>query len=415
MYQFIQDLLISSKMPENVALIIAGLIFIIFVIILSVVGYLITKMIILRILSYYITKNRFKWDDVLLKRKVFQRMSHIVPAIIVYFFASSFPEYQVFIERAASSYILLIGVFVIDAFINCVDDVYRGFDISKTKPIKGYLQVIKIFVFVIGAILVIANIIGESPVILLSGIGAMTAVLLIVFKDSLLGLVAGIQLSSNDMVHIGDWIEMPKYGADGDVIDITLNTVKVQNFDKTIVTIPSYSLIADSFKNWRGMKEAGGRRIKRSLYIDTSTISFCTDEMIERFKKIHFLADYIDEKQKEINKHNKKLKISPDELFNGRHLTNIGTFRAYIKNYLIDFPYIKNDMIQMVRQLPPGEFGLPLEIYVFADTTEWVEYEGIQADLFDHILAVASFFDLKIFQNPTGHDMRLGLHPNKSQ
>ena len=297
--------------------------------------------------------NRFKWDNVLVEKKVFQRLSHIVPALIIYFFAGVFPGIQDWIQSFAFSYIIIVSIFVIDAFLDSLDEIYRSYEISKEKPIKGYLQVVKIFVYILAGILIISVIIDKSPLILLSGFGALTAILMLIFKDSILGLVAGIQLASNDMIHIGDWIEMPKYGADGDVIDVSLNTVKIQNFDKTITTIPTYTLISDSFKNWRGMQSSGGRRIKRSIHIDTSSISFCSDEMIERFKKIEYLSEYIEAKITDIEKHNKEHNIDPDEIVNGRRLTNIGTFRAYITNYLKGHPKVHKEMIRMVRQLPP--------------------------------------------------------------
>ncbi|MNJ40449.1 Miniconductance mechanosensitive channel YbdG [compost metagenome] len=258
----------------------------------------------------------------------------------------------------------------------------------------------------IGGILVISNLIGQSPVILLSGIGALSAVTMLVFKDSILGLVAGIQLTSNDMLRVGDWIEMPKYEADGSITDISLNTVKIQNWDKTITTIPTYAMISDSFKNWRGMQISGGRRIKRSIYIDTSSISFCTPEMIQEFKKIHYLKDYITAKEQEIDEYNVRHEIDRTSLVNGRALTNIGVFRAYIQRYLENHPGVHKDMTLMVRQLAPQETGLPIEIYVFANSTEWAIYEGIQSDIFDHILAIAPSFELRLFQNPTGHDFR---------
>jgi miniconductance mechanosensitive channel len=258
----------------------------------------------------------------------------------------------------------------------------------------------------IGAILVISNLMGQSPVILLSGIGALSAVVMLVFKDSILGLVAGIQLTSNDMLRVGDWIEMPKYDADGSITDISLNTVKIQNWDKTITTIPTYAMISDSFKNWRGMQNSGGRRIKRSIYIDTNSISFCTPEMIEQFEKIQYLENYILTKQKEINDYNVRYKIDRSSLVNGRALTNIGVFRAYIQAYLEKHPGIHKEMTLMVRQLAPQETGLPIEIYAFTNKTEWAVYEGIQADIFDHILAIAPSFGLRIFQNPTGHDFK---------
>src|SRR5690606_20316278 len=249
---------------------------------------------------------------------------------------------------------------------------YSTFEISKVRPIKGYIQVVKIFIYIIGAIVIIANLIGESPLILLSGIGALSAVFMLVFRDSLLGLVAGIQLSSNNMVRVGDWIEMPKYKANGDVIDISLNTVKVQNFDKTITMIPSYALISDSFINWRGMQATGGRRIKRSLFIDTTSIEFCSEEMIAKYKKINYLKDYIIERENEITQFNEKNKMNRhNSVVNGRALTNIGVFRMYILHYLQNHPGIRNDMTLLARQLDPTVNGLPIEIYAFTNDTNW--------------------------------------------
>ena len=236
--------------------------------------------------------------------------------------------------------------------------------------------------------------------------GAMTAILLLVFKDSILGLVASIQLTSNDMVRIGDWIEMPKYGADGDVIDVTLHTVKVQNWDKTITTIPSYALISDSFKNWRGMAESGGRRIKRAIYIDLTSIKFCTSEMLDRFEKFQLITDYIRTRKAEITEYNQEHQVDTSELINGRNLTNVGTFRAYLVAYLHHHPKIHQDLTFLIRHLPPGEQGLPIEIYVFSNDQVWANYEAIQADIFDHIFSVVPMFDLRLFQNPTGADFQ---------
>lgn len=369
----------------------------------------ITKKIVLRIITLFITKNRIDWDDKLVERQVFQKLSHIVPAIIIYYGANvyaDFPVAKLLIEKAAVIYILLVVLSALNAFINALNDIYNTYEISKTRPIKGILQVIKIIIFFIGAILLIATLINQNPFILLGGLGALSAVLLLVFQNSILGLVAGIQLSANDMVRVGDWIEMPKYNADGDVIEITLTTVKVQNWDKTITMIPAAAFISDSFKNWRGMQESGGRRIKRSVYIDVTSIQFCTEEMLERFKKIHLLKDYIERKEQELEAYNREHNIDPSSKVNGRRLTNIGTYRVYIQNYLQNHPHIHKGLTTMVRQLEPGEYGLPLEIYCFTNDVRWTVYESIQSDIFDHILAVAPEFGLRVFQNPSGHDMR---------
>lgn len=379
------------------------------IILLSVAANWIAKKIVLRLLTHVIRNNRIQWDNIFLERKVFLRLSHIVPAVIVYAFAPLFPAYQLYIEKAAVAYILIIGMIVIDAFLSACNDIYNTFEISKAKPIRGYIQVVKIFVFLIGGIVVVANLIGQNPLLLLSGLGALSAVLMLVFKDSILGLVAGVQLSTNDMVRVGDWIEMPKYNANGDVIDISLNTVKVMNFDKTITTIPSYAMISDSFRNWRGMQQAGGRRIMRSVYVDASSIGFCTKEKLEELRRIHYLTEHIDSKEREIEEYNARHGIDPSSKVNGRRLTNIGVFRAYIQNYLRNHPSIHQDMTLLVRQLAPGEHGLPLEIYAFTNTTDWGMYEAVQSDIFDHIFAVAPEFGLRMFQHPTGQDLRQAL------
>jgi miniconductance mechanosensitive channel len=384
----------------------AAIIMILFIGILCIAANFITKRIVLRVLTHIINNNKFNWDNMLLERKVFHRLSHIVPAIIIYYFSSTFPDYQHLIEKGAITYIIVVGLMVIYSSLNAFNDIYLTFEISKIKPIKGYIQVVQIIVFILGGIIIIANLMGESPFILLSGIGALSAVLLLVFKDSLLGLVAGIQLAANDMVRVGDWIEMPKYEADGDIIDISLNTVKVQNFDKTITTIPSYALISDSFKNWRGMQVSGGRRIKRSLFIDTNSITFCTEEMIEKFKTIQFLSEYITSKKYEIAEYNAKNEINRNNPVNGRALTNIGVFRAYINQYLQHHPGISKEMTLLVRQLAPTENGLPLEIYAFTNDIRWDVYETIQSDIFDHLFAVAPEFGLHLFQNPSGNDFK---------
>jgi miniconductance mechanosensitive channel len=246
---------------------------------------------------------------------------------------------------------------------------------------------------------------GKNPGFFLGGLGAFTAVIMLIFKDSILGFVAGIQLTRNDMVRIGDWIEMPKYNADGDVIDVSLNTVKVQNWDKTIATIPTYVLMTDSFRNWRGMADSGGRRIKRALYIDMNSIKFCTEQMLDRFARFEFIRDYIDRKRKEVADYNVENHVDDSQLVNGRRLTNVGTFRAYVEAYLRNHPKVHQDMTFLIRQLAPTEHGLPLEIYVFSNDQVWANYEAIQSDIFDHVLAVVPQFDLRVFQTPSGMDL----------
>lgn len=411
---FIRNRLVSYGVDEAWVDTFSFIILVTFITLLCFIANWITKKVIIRFITHIINKHKLKWGDILLERKVLRRLSHFVPAIIIYSFATSFPTYRVAIETLALTYIMIVAFGVINRLLSVFNDIYQTYEISKTKPIKGYIQVAKIVIIIIGTILVIANLMGKNPAILLSGIGALSAVFMLVFKDSLLGLVAGVQLSATDMVRVGDWIEMPKYGANGDVIDISLNTVKVRNFDQTVTMIPSYALISDSFINWRGMQESGGRQLKRALYIDVTSIAFCTEEMIEHYKQIDYLSDYIVAREREIEAYNNTNKIDRSNIVNGRALTNIGVFRAYIDQYLQRHPGIHKGKTLMVRQLAPGETGLPLEIYAFTNSTQWAVYETVQADIFDHLFAVAGEFGLRIFQNPAGSDLKwVGDRENK--
>ncbi len=295
---------------------------------------------------------------------------------------------------------------VIDAVLNALHEIYRKLPISQGRNIKGYVQVVKIIFYFIAIILIISIFSGKAPRVLLAGLGAMAAVLMLVFKDTILGFVASIQLSANNMVKVGDWISMPKYNADGDVIDISLHTVKVQNWDKTIATIPTYALVSESFNNWKGMEESGGRRIKRSINIDMTSVRFLDAEQIEKLRKFHLLKNYISKKEKEIKEFNESLGMEEGTVTNGRKMTNLGTFRKYLENYLQQHPMIHKDMTFLVRHLQPTEKGLPLEIYVFSKDQAWANYESIQADIFDHVLAILPEFDLRVFQNPTGSDFQ---------
>lgn len=416
MLNYILNILTTYGLNLDTSKLLANIFLLLFVIIISAILEFITSKIMLVKFNKYIRTTKIKWDDIMLKRKVFKRLFSIIPPLVFYFFIPSFsPEYKGLIEKIITTYIGIIIILVIDSLLNSINDIYNNYKVSKNKPIKGYIQVLQILVYLFGIIIIVAHIIDKSPIIILSGVGALTAVLLIVFKDSLLGLVSGIQLSTNDMIRIGDWIEMPKYDANGEVVDISLNTIKVENFDKTVTNIPSYALISDSFKNWRNMQESGGRRIKRSIYIDASSIEFCDDAMIEKFKKTRYLASYITSKQKEIEEYNRNKDIDPTQSINVRRLTNIGTFREYIQIYLSNHPNIHKDMIQMVRQLEPGINGVPLEIYAFTNDTAWLNYEKIQADIFDHILSVVPEFNIRIFQNPSGYDMRVAFHENSKE
>lgn len=398
--------LTDKGISENIGIYLAYTILCLEILLICIIGSLIINKVILRLLKRLVFNNKYKWDNIMWEHKVFHRIGNMFPGIIIYLFAPMFGNVTRIIQNFAAVYLLIIVALIANALLDATDSIYRFFPISKVRPIKGLLQVVKIVFFIIIGIVIIGTLMNQSPLMLLGGIGAFAAVFSFVFKDSILGFIAGIMLTSNDMLRIGDWIEMEKYGADGYVIDITLNTVKVQNFDKSFVTIPAYALVSDSFKNWRGMTEEGGRRIKRAIYIDLNSISFCTAEMIEKYKKINHIRDYVVNKIKELENYNKSISLEENLRINGRHMTNIGTFRAYIQHYINNHPRLHKDMIKMVRQLPPDDTGLPIEIYAFTDTTDWIEYESIQADIFDHILSVAEEFGLRLFQNPTGYDVK---------
>lgn len=307
-------------------------------------------------------------------------------------------------------FMLLILFSLLDIFLA----LFNHSALARQLPLRGIFQSLKLIAAIMFAILMISVLIGKSPLVLITGLGAMTAVLMLVFKDPILGLVAGIQLSANDMLKLGDWLDMPRYGADGAVIDIGLTTVKVQNWDNTITSIPTYALISDSFKNWRGMSESGGRRIKRSLNIDTTSIHFLTDEELDALRQAQLLTPYLETKTAEVDEYNQRHQINLSSPINGRRLTNIGTFRAWLESWLKSHPRLRHDMTLMVRQLAPDSNGLPIEIYAFSSTTVWRDYEAIQADIFDHIYAVLPAFGLRVHQTPTGYDMRMLSRPLSS-
>ncbi|MEE9329710.1 MAG: mechanosensitive ion channel domain-containing protein [Parvularculaceae bacterium] len=375
---------------------------------LAMVANIITKYLIVGAIRKIIKKTSSARDDILTRRKVFSRLSHFAPALVIYVlgprFLDGYPAIANGITTFSLIYLTIIIVLFLDGLMNAGEEIYRSYKISRTFPIKSFVQVAKLILYFLGFVGVLSLIMGRSPLTFFAGFGALTAVLMLVFKDPILGFIAGIQLSANKMVAVGDWVEMPRYGVDGDIIEIGLTTVKIRNFDKTITTIPTQSMINDSFKNWRGMEETGGRRIKRSVFIDVSSIKFCDAQMLERFSNIQFIADYIAKKDKELAAFNAEFPTDTDSLVNGRRLTNVGTFRAYTEAYLRGHPNISKDLTLLVRQLQPTEYGLPIEIYAFTNVTDWLEYEAIMADIFDHILASAREFELRIYQNPTGND-----------
>jgi len=372
----------------------------------SLISWFAAKRLVLRTVKYFVGKTKNKWDDVLYEKKVFSRLANIAPAIVVYWFAPIFSSAQSGIKRATAAYMVLVVMFVLKSLSKAFLEIYDKLEVSKDKPLKGIVQTVVLIVYIIGTIVIIAILLGKSPTLILSGLGAMTAVLMLVFRDTILGFVAGVQISSSNSIRKGDWIVMKKFEADGEVIDIALHSIKVQNWDKTIVSIPSHKFLEESFTNWRGMQESGGRRICRNLNIDLTSVHYLSESEISEIRKIHLLSEYIDCRTKEINKWNSEHKADTTVPINGRKLTNIGTFRKYIKNYLTQSPRIRKDMTLLVRQLQPNEHGIPLQVYVFTNTTEWSEYEDIQSDLFDHLIASADLFGIKLFQNPSGNDFR---------
>ena len=384
---------------------------IILVIILAIafLGDAICKHVILTTVTRLVKKTKATWDDVVFDRKVMIYLSHLVAPIILYILlplAISNAGLLTFILRICMIYIIAIFLKFISALLSALYHVYSEREQFRDRPLKGLLQTVQVILFFIGGIIIVSILIDKSPMVLLTGLGASAAVLMLVFKDSIMGFVSGIQLSANNMLKVGDWIEMPKYGADGTVIEVTLNTVKVRNWDNTITTIPPYALVSDSFQNWRGMQESGGRRIKRSISIDMNSVKFCTPEMLAKYRKIRLLKDYIEETEKVVEEYNKEHGIDNSVLVNGRRQTNLGVFRAYLTNYLRSLPAVNQDLTCMVRQLQPTEQGIPLELYFFSSIKAWIPYEGVQADVFDHVLAIIPEFDLHVFQNPTGEDFR---------
>ena len=356
------------------------------------------------------------WMHDLLHNKVFHRLAQMTPSLVVQFGLKLVPELsstsQHFLGNVALAFTILFLVLAISALLDALLDIYARTEYARTRSIKGYVQLAKMVLFIFGASVIVATLIDRSPLLLLSGLGAMSAVILLVYKDTLLSFVASVQLTSNDMLRVGDWIEMPQVGADGDVVDMTLHTVKVQNFDKTIVSIPTWRLMSESFKNWRGMQQSGGRRIKRSLFIDAGGVRFLSNTEEERLSQVRLLSDYITRKRAELKAWNEAQGNVAELSANRRRMTNIGTFRAYALAYLQSHPEIQPNMTCMVRQMATTAQGVPLEIYCFTRTTAWADYERIQGDIFDYLLAVMPEFGLSLYQQPSGNDLRAGLLPS---
>ena len=400
MVSAIEDWLVGAGVAVAIAGMAATATAVLVVGVLAVIANVVAKRVLLRAVVSLAGRTQTDWDDVVAERRVFHRLAHIAPALVIYFFAPLVlvDAGTTFVQAGSMLYMIVVAVSVLDGLLNATADIIRASRFGRGLPLTAFAQVAKLILYGAAIIVALSVVIGQSPALLFSGLGAMTAVLMLIFKDAILGFVAGIQLSANKMVTPGDWIEMPKYGADGDVTEVALTTVKVQNFDKTITTIPTYALISESFKNWRGMSESGGRRIKRAINIDMSSIRFCDDTMLERLSRIHYMADYLEEKRQEIETWNATHEGEPATSLHPRRLTNIGTFRAYVVAYLRHHPKIHPNLTFLVRQLAPTDHGLPIELYVFSTDQNWINYEGIQSDIFDHLLAVVPQFGLRVYQ-----------------
>ncbi|NWK57231.1 mechanosensitive ion channel family protein [Verrucomicrobiaceae bacterium N1E253] len=385
---------------------------------LAALAYYLVRNILVRVVNKVVHKTKNTWDDELLQSKLLTWVALLVPTVIIWNAAplaittehAGYPFFADLVQVAARVTVIILSFLAANSLLNIVERIYERYEVSRELPIKSLIQVIRIILVLASLIFIISTLLNKSPVLIFSGLGAMTAIMMLIFKDSILGLVAGVQLSANRMVARGDWIEMPKFGADGDVLEVALTTVKVRNWDMTITTIPTYALISDSFKNWRGMSNSGVRRIKRAINIDMSTVGFLNDSMLSKMQQINLLKPYLAKKQKEIDEWNTS---QPEEgknnPVNARALTNLGTFRAYCEQYLKNHPKIDDQHTLLVRQLQPTDHGIPIELYIFTNDNRWVHYEGIQSDIFDHLLSVLPEFGLRAFQSPSDHCFKTAL------
>ncbi|MCH2278812.1 MAG: mechanosensitive ion channel family protein [Vicinamibacterales bacterium] len=410
MLSFIHELLIPPGLGEQTTELLKISLDVVAVLTMAFIADVVAKRVFVRAVVTLAARTSAQWDDAVLRRRVVHRLAHLAPAIVIYHFAvpalDGYGTWSAAIQQGCLLYMLFVAVLVTDGVLNAAVDILSSSKLSRSVPLTSIVQVVRLIVYCIAAIAALSLVLGKSPVLLLSGLGAMTAVLMLVFKDPILGFIGGIQLSANQMVAPGDWIEMPAYGADGDVLEVGLTSVKIRNFDNTITTIPTYGLISGSFKNWRGMSESGGRRIKRAIHIDMNSVHFCDDETLVRLAKIPHMAAYLERKQHELVRWKAEHDADANRPSNLRRLTNVGTFRAYIVAYLRNHSMIRQEMTFLVRHLAPSAQGLPIEIYVFSRDTDWVRYEDLQADIFDHILAMAPEFGLSVYQSPSGRDVQ---------
>jgi miniconductance mechanosensitive channel len=407
--RWIEKIIINSGISEGIAPYLRLLSLLAITGLLAWGSFYMTKRIINGALSRYINRSRTSWGTLLSDKKFFSALAHFVPVLIVRVVAPllfrDFETVLPLVIKLTDIYLIMVILMAIIASLHVAEHVLSGSEAFVDKPLSSYFQLIRIVLYIASGIFILSILMGKSPVYFLSAFGAMTALVMLIFKDTILGLVASVQISANDMVRVGDWVEMPKFDANGDVTAINLNTVKVRNWDKTVTTIPTYYFVTDSFKNWRGMKESGGRRIKRALYINAATVKFIDPETRRRYQHYHLLKDYLIIRQQEIDRHNVNHDIDTSVLINGRRMTNIGVFRHYVESYVRNHPGIRKDMALMVRQLAMEDRGIPIEIYCFTTTTIWVDYEAIQSDIFDHLLAAVPFFGLEVFQQPSGTDL----------
>lgn len=391
----------------------------------AVVANLLLRTIITRVFHRVFMKTRITWDNRLVERGTLLRLSRIAPALLFYasapLVAPELPWLVEAIQRISAVWIIMVAASTVNSVVDVLHDEYQQTEAAAKRSIKSFIQLAKVVIFLVAGILALTTVLDQSPLGILSGFGALSAVLMLVFRDSILGFVSGVQLAANNMVQIGDWIEMPKYDADGDVVDITLQTIKVQNWDKTFTTIPVYALVSDSFRNWRGMSESGGRRIKRSINIDMHSVRFVDDDLFQTMYRYRRIRPYLEQRKAEIDAYNREHEIDLEDTVSGRRMTNLGVFRRYVTEYLTEHPQIKKDMTFLVRQLQPGPTGIPIEIFVFSADQRWSFYEGIQADIFDHLLAVIPEFDLRVYQEPSGYGINAiaqaiqsGTHSGKS-
>lgn len=386
------------------------LILLLLLLVVCYISHWLTKKIFQSVIGRLVAKTKTEWDDIFFEQRTFAWLANVIPALIfkgtITTVFIDFEHWHTGLRHLSSAFIAIVIIGALNSVIESIREIMKRSENFRDKPIASYIQLGKIFLYFLGGILVISILLGKNPLVFLSAMGALSAVLLLIFKDTILGFVASIHISVNDMVRVGDWVSMEKFGADGDVLEINLATVKVKNWDLTITTIPTYAFVSDSFKNWRGMTESGGRRIKRAVYINKNSIKHVNEELLERLMKIELIKDFLQNRLEEIKAYNEKNNIAVDSPANGRRLTNIGVFRYYLEHYIKKNPNINTEMTCMVRQLDPTPNGLPIEIYAFSKDKRWVYFESIMADIFDHVFAVAPVFELSFFQNPSGADFK---------